>query len=339
MRSRILLVAIAAASAACAGTAPAPTAQRAPPTHAAAGSPFESRAGASPSSDAPLTFSLVAKRDQTDIPDLQVAGYISHGPDGNLYVPSASEVLVLDASGQVVRRWGSPGSEPGQLDFIRVPGDATSAIGEVAFGSDGSVYVVEAGNKRVQRFSASGRPELMWGALGTGNGQFKDPIGIAINEDGDVFVVDDERDDIQVFTADGGYVRTIGRHGSGPGELQFTGNIRIGPDGSVVNADFGNHRVQAWDASGQVAWTLGSRGNAAGQFIEPQDVAFGDDGILFVVDDARVQAFDRDRNFIGSWPEEPSSDHLASIAFNGATLWVLAPYANTLYEIRVAPRT
>ena len=73
--------------------------------------------------------------------------------------------------------------------------------------------------------------------------------------------------------------------------------------------------------------------------MEPQDVAFGADGMLLVVDDARVQAFDRGGIVIGAWPDEPVADHLASIAFDGTTLWVLAPYANTLYEIRVAPRT
>ena len=158
---------------------------------------------------------------------------------------------------------------------------------------------------------------------------------MAVDSSGEVFVVDDERDDIQVFTSDGGYLRTIGRHGSGPGELNFTGNIRIGPDDILVNADFGNSRVQAWDSDGNFLWTLGSEGTDPGQFVEPQDVAFGPDGSLFVVDDSRVQLFDRELNLIGTWPDEPWPDHLASIAFRDKTLWVIAPYADEVLELRV----
>ena len=252
---------------------------------------------------------------------------------------AARRYFVLDA--EVSDRCAdgdSPGTGPGEFDFIRQPGDPTSAIGGVAFGPDGStIYVAEAGNKRVQRFSAAGEPMLTWGEPGRGDGQFVDPIGIDVSPTGEVYVVDDQRDDIQVFGPDGAYLRTIGRHGSGPGELLETGNVRVGPDGMLMNADFGNDRVQSWDARDDIAWTFGSHGTAPGQFDEVQDIAFGADGTLLVVDDARVQAFDADRHVIGVWPERPHPEHLASIAFDGVTLWVLAPYANALYEVRVDP--
>jgi hypothetical protein len=292
-----------------------------------------------PSADTTLTFNLVATHGTNDIPGFQNAGYITVGPDGHLYVPSGSEILVLDAEARIVRRWGSAGIGLGELDFNRDRSDPTDLIGGVAFGPDGSVYVVEAGNKRVQRFSAVCKPELTWGEPGTGNGQFMDPIGIAVSAAGEVHVVDDRRDDIQVFTRDGVFLRTIGRHGSGVGELQETGNVRIGPDGQLANADFGNDRVQAWDAQDDSAWTFGSHGTAPGQFEEVQDVAFGADGTLLVVDRTRVQAFDGDRRVIGTWPDRPNPEHLASIAFDGTTLWVLAPYANAIYQIRVSSGT
>lgn len=48
------------------------------------------------------------------------------GPDGNLYVVSAgtSEVLVVDPSGAVVRRWGERGTGDGHFDFQRRSEDA-----------------------------------------------------------------------------------------------------------------------------------------------------------------------------------------------------------------------
>ena len=210
-----------------------------------------------------------------------------------------------------MRRWGSPGIGLGELDFNRDPSDPTDLIGGVAFGPDGSVYVVEAGNKRVQRFSAAGEPELTWGEPGTGDGQFVDPIGIAVSAAGEVFVVDDRRNDIQVFTRDGEYRRTIGRKGDRCRRAPDTGNIRFGPDGLLVNADFGNDRVQAWDAQEMTSPGRSDRqGRRLASSMEPQDVAFGADGTLLVVDDHRVQAFDargaRHRRLAGSTASRPS---------------------------------
>ena len=306
-----------------------------------AGSPSSSAAESATSSLLPsspvsrIEMVLVATHTPAEIPGLEVPGYLEVGPDGLLYLTNgASEILILGEGGEVVDRFGEAGAELGQFDFRRHPGDPDSDLGDVAFAEDGSIYVVEGGNKRVQRFDADWGAELTWGTEGDGPGEFLDPIGIEVSSAGEVFVVDDVRNDIQVFSADGEYLRTIGRPGSANGELRDTGNIRIGPDGTLVNADFGNGRVQAWDDQGTFAWTLGSPGTAPGEFTEPQDVAFGPAGELFVVDDSRVQLFDVGRNLIATWPDSPSVEHLGSLALVGTTLWVEAPSFGT-YELEV----
>ena len=324
----------------CGQTAPVPDAS-------VVGGTTSSAASASPSptpSQSPdrtlpagVTFTLVATHDFTETADFfYFCCYLDIDPDGHVVTAEAgrSEILHLDGS-TVVRRWGEPGTGPGQFGFVRDPGNPESAIGGIDMLDDGSAYVVEAGNKRVQRFDPTGEPELMWGSEGSGDGEFLDPIQVAVAPSGEVFVVDDKRNDIQVFTKDGVYLRTIGRQGSGDGELSDTGAIRIAADGTLVNADFGNSRVQAWDGNGDFLWSLGSHGSGPSQFVEPQDVAFGPDGSLFVVDDTRVQVFDAERQLIGTWPDPPSPDHLASVMLDGDTLWVEAPYVDTLYEIRV----
>ncbi len=332
--------------AACASGGPPAASPTAVPPSAEA---FDSPAPTAQSSSSPVVeaspagdgrLRLVATHGVENIPGLAVAGYLTAGPDGRLYVTNgASEILVLDREGNVVDRIGEAGTEPGQFDFRRHAGEPDSDLGSIAFADDGSIYVVEGGNKRVQRFDASWTPNGSWGTEGSGPGQFLEPIGIATSPAGEVFVVDDVRDDIQVFTPDGEYLRTIGRHGSADGEMAFTGNIRFAPDGSLVNADFDNARVQAWDDQGAFKWTTGSRGVEPGRFVEPQDVAFGPTGELFVVDDSRVQVFDTERNVIATWPDAPSPEHLASIAITGDTLWVLAPYLPGIYEIDISGLT
>jgi tripartite motif-containing protein 71 len=45
-------------------------------------------------------------------------------------------------------------------------------IGDAAVDSKGFVYVVDAGNKRVQKFDSNGTFITKWGSEGKGDGQF-----------------------------------------------------------------------------------------------------------------------------------------------------------------------
>ena len=95
---------------------------------------------------------MVATHDFSDGDEFYLCCYLDFGPDGHVYLPEAagSEILELDASAALIGRWGSAGSELGQFGFHRDPQDLESAIGGISMASDGSAYVVEAGNKRVQ---------------------------------------------------------------------------------------------------------------------------------------------------------------------------------------------
>ena len=66
--------------------------------------------------------------------------------------------------------------------------------------SDGSVYVVDASNHRVQKFTSEGVFVSKWGTAGTGDGQFDLPKGIAATSDGSIYVVDLRNNRIQKFT-------------------------------------------------------------------------------------------------------------------------------------------
>ena len=69
-------------------------------------------------------------------------------------------ILPIPSSGVFARKWGTEGTGEGQFKF---------PVG-VAVASDGSVYVADAGNYRVQKFTAEGVFISKWGAEGTGDG-------------------------------------------------------------------------------------------------------------------------------------------------------------------------
>ena len=66
--------------------------------------------------------------------------------------------------------------------------------------SDGSVYVVDQYNYRIQKFTPEGLFVSKWGTYGAGDGQFKGPRGVAVASDGNVYVADRENHSIQKFS-------------------------------------------------------------------------------------------------------------------------------------------
>lgn len=141
---------------------------------------------------------------------------------------------MLASTGAFVAYWGSIGSGDGQFNA------------PVGIATDGThVYVVDQGNKRVQKFTTSGTFVSKWGTSGTGDGQFTTPVGIAINPvNGNILVTDTGRDDIQEFTSSGSFVRKFSTLGSGDGQVNNPSGVVVSADGTgVYVADEGNDRV------------------------------------------------------------------------------------------------
>ena len=121
-----------------------------------------------------------------------------------LFVTSADthEVIVFDWKGNVLRRWGGRGEEPGQFFH-----PATIEI------SAEMVYVVDVLNARVQCFYPDGRVVRVIGKRGAGPGTLFRPKGIAIDTSGRVFVSDSYFGVIQAFEKSGEFLYALGEAG------------------------------------------------------------------------------------------------------------------------------
>jgi len=86
-------------------------------------------------------------------------------------------------------QWGSFGSGDGQ--FSTPYGIATDALGYV--------YVADAANNRVQKFTNTGGFVLTWGAPGNGNGQFNGSGWVATDGYGTIYVTDTFNHRVQAF--------------------------------------------------------------------------------------------------------------------------------------------
>jgi len=142
----------------------------------------------------------------------------------------------------------------------------------------------------------------MWGTLGSGNGQFNDPAGVAVDGAGFVYVADTGNNRVQKFTTGGVYVSQWGGAGSGNG--QFSGPFGITVAGGIVYVvDTGNTRVQYFTTAGAYVGQWGTSGSGNGQFTQPLCVAVDGTGDVYVTDYNlnRVQKFTSTGSYILQW--------------------------------------
>lgn len=114
---------------------------------------------------------------------------------------------------------------------------------DVAVDSLGRVYVLDALNFRVQRFSPDGIYQDSFGSAGDSPGQFARPKGIALDSDLNTYVVDAAFGNFQIFDREFSLLLVVGQNGAEAGQMQLPAGIALGCDGSIYVADGLNDRI------------------------------------------------------------------------------------------------
>jgi DNA-binding beta-propeller fold protein YncE len=153
------------------------------------------------------------------------------------YGDYSDQVLKFGLDGNYIKRWGAFGSEAGQ--FQRPSG--------VAVDSEGSVYVADSCNHRVQKFDPDGKLLAMFGEMGVAPGQLRYPYDIACGPGDLLYVVEFNNHRVSVFTKDGAFVRALGGPGLRGGEFCNPWSLAIDVKGRLMVSDTANFRVEILD--------------------------------------------------------------------------------------------
>jgi streptogramin lyase len=181
---------------------------------------------------------------------------------GNLWVPDTDHgrFAIFKPDGTFVEFWGQPGTGEASFNLKKGNGDG---YGSIAFEPDGSFYVLDVGNFRVQQFDAGRNPIGTWGTAGDGPLQYRDPTGIVIAGDGTVYVLDDARNVIEHVSRDGSLIADTPIRAD-VGESGFSTNaLTIDKTGNLYISRAGPWRVDKLDPAGRLLATYGASGPGA----------------------------------------------------------------------------
>lgn len=181
---------------------------------------------------------------------------------------------------------------------------------DLAIDLQGNLYVVDAGNDRIQVFDPDGNFVRMWGKTGSGEGEFNflrangDEIGgIAVDSDGNVYVADNANQRIQKFDLTGTFLLQWGSNGRGDGQFLSPIGITVDKQGNVYVIDDSRDDVQKFDSNGTFLLKWGSHGSRDGQFNYTGNLEIDSQGNVYVADfsNHRVQKFDSQGIFLTKW--------------------------------------
>ncbi|MEA2675139.1 MAG: tripartite motif-containing protein 71, partial [Chloroflexota bacterium] len=208
--------------------------------------------GASPAASAPAGPPPVAVRWTTKAP---VVGWAPNNivlaPDGHLWVadPYNHQFTIFDADGKYLEAWGKFGTGDGEFNLRRANGDG---YGSVAFAADGSFYVLDVGNERVQVFDKDRKFVRAWGTFGPDAGQFVDPVGIVVAPDGSICVLDDARGVIERFDKNGKVLATYNAFPNASTGENTANALAIDSKGNFYVSDIDPEQVDRFDPDGKL---------------------------------------------------------------------------------------
>lgn len=257
----------------------------------------------------------------------------------------ADGILVVDA---LSRGSVQAYTEQGAYLWSRGRGSAEPGILSIPSGvfvtGNGKVFVVDAGNSRIQKFDETGTFVLEWGAAGTGNGEFDlsaygESTGIVTDASNNVYVADTYNHRIQKFASNGAYITQWGGEGTGQGQMKYPMGVAVAPNGNIMVADSGNNRFQEFTPDGDFVSAWGEMGTSQGQFKSPSAIAYDSTGSRYVMDknNFRIQKFTAEGVFVAAWGSkgtEPGQfNYVHSIAIDSAGRVYVADGGNARVQV------
>jgi hypothetical protein len=176
-----------------------------------------------------------------------------------------------------------------QFDYYSNANGAFEQPKDIAHDSQGNLYVLDAGNYRVQKFNSDGEFMFAWGSEGNNPGEFSDyTTALEIDQNDNVYIVDNFYDKVQKFNSDGEFVSLIANNETGDGVLNQPSDIAFGPDGSIYISDYvvwTDPVIKKYDSNGAYISNWSGASTTAGKFESSPTITVGLSGEVYTYDE------------------------------------------------------
>jgi sugar lactone lactonase YvrE len=171
---------------------------------------------------------------------------------------------------------------------------------DLAVTNDGTVYVTDSDNHRIQIFKNNGEYIGKFGEFGDKKNEFDYPVGVAVNSKNEVFVAELNNMRISVYDKKGKFIRyfrTTEIKGPDLKPLSVVPTaISIDQYDNVYIIDKTDQTVKKFSNEGVLKLKFGGSGTQKGEFQYPLGLDVNNKGDIFVTDTGnnRIQVFDKD---------------------------------------------
>lgn len=212
---------------------------------------------------------------------------------GGVYVSDAekAEIFHLDALGEPVERFGA--------------GRLTRPLGLARDPADGAIFVADAGDHTVKKFSSGGEHVLTIGEPGAGPGALNTPTNLAF-ADGRLYVADTFNFRVQIFDRTGAELTAFGKNGVMVGDMARPKGVAVGADGRIYVVESLFDSLLVFDPEAHFLMMLRGEGRRARAFYLPSGVWTDRAGRVYVADmfNGRVVVYQE------LTPLEPEAQHV-----------------------------
>ena len=155
---------------------------------------------------------------------------VAWAANGDIYVSDGygnSRVVKFSRDGQLLRIWGTKGTDPGQFNTPH----------SIAIDKQGRVYVADRENYRIQIFDSDGTFLQQWSHVGA-------PWGLHITPDQFLYMADGYNNRILKLNLEGKVLGSFGSPGKLSGQFSYLHHLSVSPAGAIYTAEILNWRPQ-----------------------------------------------------------------------------------------------
>ncbi|MFW6183324.1 MAG: flippase activity-associated protein Agl23 [Chloroflexota bacterium] len=172
----------------------------------------------------------------------QDSGGYFFGPRSVLLMPNNQLLItdtgnhrlqLFDRDGGLIRVVGQMGADPGQFN---------EPVG-LAQGADGSVYLADTWNARVQRFTPDLVPDFNWSIDGWEGDSTENKPYLAVDSAERIYATDPENFRVLIFNREGEYLARFGQPGEAIDRLGLPNGITVDGEDNVYVVDAQNNRI------------------------------------------------------------------------------------------------